>query len=183
MRKVLAFSFLIISAISLTSFKPPHKQGSTPPYKEKIVWLSLSELQTAYAMQRRPIIIDVYTSWCGWCKVMDKETYTNEKVISYINKNFYAVKFNAESTDTVSFASKKYGYNPGYNANDLAVYLLGGRMGYPTTVLLSSINAQPAPLAGFLKPSELEPPLKYFGEGSYKKQDFPEFMKGFAGTW
>lgn len=114
---------------------------------------------------------------------MDKETYGNEKVISYINKNFYAVKFNAETMDSVMLASKKYGYNPAYNANGLAVYLLGGHMGYPTTVLLSSINAEPAPLAGFLKPAELEPPLKYFGEGSYKKQDFPEFMKGFAGTW
>jgi len=183
MRKVLGFSLLIVSVISLTSMRPPQKAKPTPSNKEKIVWLSLKDLQTAYAMQRRPILIDVYTSWCGWCKVMDKETYTNEKVISYINKNFYAVKFNAETMDSVVLASKKYGYNPGYNANELAVYLLGGHMGYPTTVLLSSITAQPAPLAGYLKPSELEPALKYFGEGSYKKQDFPEFMKGFAGTW
>jgi thioredoxin-related protein len=183
MRKLFGFSLLVLFVLSLTSFRPPHTQSSRPPHKEKIVWLSLSELQTAYAMQRRPIIIDVYTSWCGWCKVMDKETYSNEKVISYINKNFYAVRFNAETTDTVMLASKKYGYNAANNANDLAVYLLGGHMGYPTTVLLSSINAQPAPLAGYLKPSELEPPLKYFGEGSYKKLDFPEFMKGFAGTW
>lgn len=183
MRKVLGYSFLLVMVISLTSLTPPRKQRSTSPPKEKIVWLSLNELKTAYAMQRRPILIDVYTSWCGWCKVMDKETYSNQKVISYINKNFYAVKFNAETMDSVVMNSKKYGYNPAYNANDLAVYLLGGHMGYPTTVLLSSINAQPAPLAGFLKPAELEPPLKYFGEGTYKKQDFPEFMKGFAGTW
>src|SRR5882672_6693060 len=132
MRKLLGLSLLTLSVISLSSFTPPRKQSLRPPHKEKIVWLSLSELQTAYAMQRRPIIIDVYTSWCGWCKVMDKETYSNEKVISYINKNFYAVKFNAETTDTVMLASKKYGYNPAYNANELAVYLLGGHMGYPT---------------------------------------------------
>ncbi len=172
---VLRFSAIVFTGIFMISF--------TAPKKEKIKWLSLNELQTEYAKHPRPILIDVYTSWCGWCKVMDKDTYSNEQVAGYINKNFYAVKFNAESTDSAVLGSKKYGYNPAYNANDLAVYLLGGRMGYPTTVLLSSPGAQPAPLAGFLKPSELEPPLKYFGEGSYKKQDFPDFMKDFSGTW
>ena len=154
-----------------------------PLKKEKIRWLSLAELRSDYNKKPRPIIIDVYTNWCGWCKVMDRDTYSNDKVASYINDNFYAVKFNAESTDSVELGSKKYGYNPSYNANDLAVYLLYGRMGYPTTVLLSSLEAQPAPLSGFLKPSELEPPLKYFGEGAYKTQDFADFMIGFAKNW
>ena len=114
---------------------------------------------------------------------MDKETYGNDKVADYLNRNFYAVKFNAESKTQVVFGNRKYGFNPAYNANDLAVYLLGGRMGYPTTVLLSALDAQPAPLSGYLKPSELEPPVKYFGEGAYKNKNFPEYMKGFAGTW
>lgn len=51
--------------------------------------------------------------------------------------------------------------------------LLGGRLGYPTTVLLSALDAQPAPLSGYLKPSELEAPVKYFGEGIYKNKDYP----------
>lgn len=179
MRKALFVSGVISMAITMMSFS----FGYHPPKKDKIVWLSLSELQTAYKMQRRPILIDVYTSWCGWCKVMDKETYTNPKVIEYINKNYYAVKFNAEATDTVTLNGKKYGFNPQYNVNDLAVFLLGGRMGYPTTVLLSSLSAQPAPIAGYLNPQQIEAPLKYFGDGSYKKLEYNDFMKGFAGTW
>ena len=175
MQKVLRFLLILSIPLTLASFHEPKK--------EKMKWLSLTELQAAFAKQAKPIIIDVYTDWCGWCKVMDKETYSNEKVIDYLNKNFYAVKFNAESTTEVVFGNKKYSYNPAYNANDLAVYLLGGRMGYPTTVLLSTLDAQPAPLSGYLKPSELEAPVKYFGGGAYKKQDFPTFMKGFAATW
>ncbi|MEP7255777.1 MAG: DUF255 domain-containing protein [Ferruginibacter sp.] len=175
MQKVLRFLLILSIPLTLASFHEPKK--------DKIKWLSLTELQVAFAKQPKPIIIDVYTDWCGWCKVMDRETYSNEKVIDYLNKNFYAVKFNAESTAEVVFANKKYNYNPAYNANDLAVYLLGGRMGYPTTVLLSTLDAQPAPLSGYLKPSELEPPVKFFGDGAYKTKDFPTFMKGFAGTW
>lgn len=175
MLKVLKLLCLFSALSTLLSF--------TPQRKEKIKWLTLSELQTEYAQKNKPILIDVYTGWCGWCKVMDKETYSNNKVTAYINAHYYAVKFDAESTDSVSFANKKYGFNQAYNANDLAVYLLFGRMGYPTTVLLSSLEAQPAPLAGFLKPSEIEPPLKYFGEGLYKQKNFPNFMKEFTASW
>ena len=175
MQKVFRISCVLSLVLLLASFNAPKK--------EKIKWLSLAELKTAYAKSPKPIIIDVYTNWCGWCKVMDKETYNNDKVASYINEHFYAVKFNAESTDSVMLGAKKYGFNPGYNANDLAVYLLSGRLAYPTTVLLSSPDVQPAPLSGYLKPSELEPPVKFFGEGAYKNQDFPSYMKAFTGTW
>jgi thioredoxin-related protein len=114
---------------------------------------------------------------------MEKETYGNEKVASYINENYYAVKFNAETKDSVELAGKKYGFNAVYKANELAVYLLYGQMGYPTTVLLSAIDAQPAPLSGYLKPAELEPPLKFFGEGIYKTTQFPDYMKSFVANW
>jgi uncharacterized protein YyaL (SSP411 family) len=175
MNKVLAFILFLAAPLVLTSFDAP--------VKEKINWLSFAELQVAFAKNPKPIIIDVYTDWCGWCKVMDRETYANDKVADYLNKNFYAVKFNAESTSPVMFANKKYNYNPAYRANDLAVYLLGGRLGYPCTVLLSSPDAQPAPLSGFLKPNQLEAPVKYFGEGAYKNKTYPDYMKDFATSW
>jgi thioredoxin-related protein len=175
MQKVKYFFILIALPVILCSFNSSKK--------EKIRWLTLAELTTAYNKEARPIIIDVYTNWCGWCKVMDKETYGNDNVANYINNNYYAVKFNAESRETVEFAGKQYKYNPAYKANDLAVYLLFGRMGYPTTVLLSAIDGQPAPLSGYLKPSELEAPVKFFGDGAYKNQNFTEFMKSFSNKW
>ncbi len=159
----------------LTSFKQPKK--------EKVNWITLEELKESYAKQAKPIIIDVYTSWCGWCRVMEKETYSQESVASYINENYYAVKFNAETKDSVEFAGRKFGYNAAYKANELAVYLLEGRMGYPATILLPTADAQPAPLPGFLKPSELEPPLRFIGDGAYKSREFPEYMKDFTAKW
>ncbi|GAB2822047.1 thioredoxin family protein [Ferruginibacter profundus] len=175
MQKVKYFFILLVIPALFSSFNTPKK--------DKINWLTLNELDAVYKKQPKPIIIDVYTSWCGWCKVMDKETYGNDKVATYINENYYAVKFNAESKDSAVLNGKKYGFNTTYKANDLAVYLLFGQMGYPTTVLLSAIDAQPAPLSGYLKPSELEPPLKFFGDGIYKSKNFPDYMKAFSAKW
>ena len=59
--------------------------------KEKINWMTVEEAQEKFMVSPKPIIIDLYTNWCYWCKVMDKKTYNNEKVIKYINKNFYAI--------------------------------------------------------------------------------------------
>ena len=175
MQKVIAVFVGALTLAAFVSFKDPKK--------ERINWLSLAEMQAAYKQNPKPILLDLYTDWCGWCKVMDKETYNNEKVATYINEKYYAVKFNAESKDSVEWIGKKYGYNVANRANDLAVYLMFGQMSYPTTIFLSELGARPAPLAGYLKPQQLESPLKFFGDGAYKTKNFPDFMKTFKPDW
>jgi thioredoxin-related protein len=175
MQKVTKFIISVLFILATLSFATVKK--------EKIRWLSLAELKTAYSNAPKPILVDVYTDWCGWCRVMDRETYDKETVVNYINEHYYAVKLNAESKDSLEWDSKKYGYKGEYRANELAVYLLNGQMSFPTTVFLPAIDAQPAPLPGFLKPKEIESPLKFFGEGAYKEKTFQEYMKTFSNSW
>lgn len=175
MQKVIVFFIGSILLFLFVSF--------TVPSKEKIQWLSVAEMQAAYSKNPKPILVDVYTSWCVWCKVMDKQTYNNEKVAAYINEKYYAVKFDAESKNPVEWNGKRYGYNEQNKINELALFLLYGQMSYPSTVFLSTLDAKPAPLAGYLKPKELESPLKFFGDGAYKTKNFPEYMKSFNATW
>lgn len=175
MQKVIGFLTGVVILLVTASFMQPAK--------EKIQWLTMAEMQAAYSKNPKPILVDVYTSWCGWCKVMDKQTYSNDKVAAYINEKYYAVKFDAESKDSVEWNGKKYGYNEKYKVNDVAMYLLFGELSYPSTVFLPTLDARPAPLAGYLKPKELESPLKFFGDGVYKTKNFPEFIKAFKGGW
>jgi len=151
--------------------------------KDKVRWLSVAEMHSAYRANPKPIIVDVFTSWCGWCKVMDKETYRNDNVANYINQHYYAVKLNAESKELFEWNGKNYKYNPNSKLNELAETLLYGEPAFPTAVLLPTLAAKPAPLPGFLKPKEIEAPLKFFAEGAYKSQSFSEFNQTFKSIW
>ncbi|MEO7446582.1 MAG: DUF255 domain-containing protein [Ferruginibacter sp.] len=169
------FTFLLPLLVSTSSFM------SAP--KEEVNWLTMEELQVQYAKEPRPIIIDLYTDWCGWCKVMDSKTYTNPKLAAYINEHYYAVKYNAESQKDISFNNIAYKYNTHYRTNDLAMYLTFGRLEFPTTIFLSSLDARPAPLSGYMKPAQMEAPLKYFAERKDVTQSFVDFNKKMKKEW
>jgi thioredoxin-related protein len=169
---------ILIAALFLFSFTKVK-----PAVKQKINWLTVEELQVKMKNESKPVIIDLYTNWCYWCKVMDKKTYTNEKVISYINDHFYAVKVNAETKDAVQWDNKKYDYNSGEKVNEFALYLTQGQLEFPNTVIFPDIQKTPANIPGFMEPKEMEVILKYFGDEVYKKQNFNEYSANFKSTW
>jgi len=54
--------------------------------KTKINWMSFEKAEDLSRAQPRKIFVDVYTSWCSWCKVMDKETFRDPLIVDYVNK-------------------------------------------------------------------------------------------------
>ncbi len=152
--------------------------GHDSPY-----WLKMVDVNNKIKAEPKPVLIDLYTNWCYWCKVMDKKTYSNSKVTNYINEHFYAVKLDAETKDVVQWNKKEYVFNDNFKINDFTMYVTSGQPGFPTTVIFTDEQSEPVSIQGFLAPKELEPILKYFGEKAYKKQNYTEFKSGFKSTW
>src|SRR4028119_431835 len=116
----------------------------------KSEWMTLEQVATSMQKERRPILIDLYTDWCGWCKVMDKKTYSNRNVATYLQQKFYIVKINAEGTQSISWNGKTYKFNPNYKTNEFAIYLTKGQLSYPTTVIIPLEDNQPQAIPGYL---------------------------------
>jgi len=158
--------------------------GEKPsPNAEHLQWMSLSEATASLQKEKRPVLIDLYTDWCGWCKVMDKKTYSNKHVIQYVQDKFYPVRVNAESRETLMWAGKSYNFNPNYKSNEFAIYVTQGRLEFPTTVIIPADGSEPQAIPGYLETKDFELIVKYFGEGGYNKIPFNEFQKSFKASW
>ena len=155
----------------------------------KVKWVSLEAAQAAAKVDGKPIIMDMWTPWCGWCKRMDAATFNDDQTAAYINANFHAVSFNAESKDPVTFNGTVYEnkeFNPsavgGRNGtHDLAkaTAVVNGGIGYPTIVYIGGDGVLIGPDQGYKSPEDLEVLLCYVKEGANKTVALDEFKKTF----
>jgi thioredoxin-related protein len=115
----------------------------------QIKWLTWE--QAIYENKKVPkkIVVDVYTDWCGWCKVMDKKTFSDSAVAAYMNENFYCVKFNAEQREEIKYLGMTFKYNPEKKVHDLAVALLNSSMSYPSYVFFNSREERITAMKGY----------------------------------
>ena len=106
---------------------------------QEIKWMSMNEALEAQKKQPKKIFVDAYTTWCGPCKMLDKNTFGNKDVAEYINKHYYPVKFNAEGDEVINYKDKVF-KNPDYVPNKEGLNsvhhfaLAMGVSAYPTMV-------------------------------------------------
>ena len=148
---------------------------------QEIKWMTMNEALAAQKKQPKKILIDFYTDWCGWCKRLDKDTYQNKEVVEYINKNFYAVKFDAEGQEKVKYKEHEFS-NPNFvegrrrnSTHQLAVAFK--IKGYPNTAVLDKEANLVTAFPGYRKPKEMLTILKYLKEDIYKTTPFQEYME------
>jgi thioredoxin-related protein len=153
---------------------------------EEIRWMSFTDAMEASKKEKKKILIDFYTDWCGWCKKMDASTMRDPNVAKFINEHFYAVKFNAEKESPITINDTTFAIVPNAGRNGthgLAITLLNSRLAYPSLVFLDENFNLLSPLAGFQTKEQIEGPLRYFGENHFRKQSWADFSKTFKNSF
>jgi len=179
MKKSILIAILTVIALSTRA------QTSAGTDNSIVKWYTIQEAEKLNKENPRPIFVDTYTDWCGWCKKMDKETFTNAVISDLLNNKFYPVKFNAEGTESVTFLGQTF-INDGKagKAHQLAVALLRGQLSYPTVVfIVATKEGQPSasPVPGYRDPKDMEVLLSFFADKAYTSKSFDDYQKNFQG--
>lgn len=154
----------------LFSFRPDKDVGATAT--PVIQWMSWEEAVKANQTVQKKFLVDVYTDWCGWCKVMDRKTFSDPVIASYVNEHFYAVKLDAEQKETIVWREKEFKWiDAGRNGiHALAYSLLDGQMSYPSFVFLTEDFKRIRISKGFKDADSFIVELKFAVEENYKKE-------------
>ncbi len=179
-----SLSLLFITLLFMTSASAQHAAPApTSDQSGKVNWMTWNEMVKAMESEPKPIFIDTYTAWCGWCKVMDRNTFSHPQIADYMNQNYYAVKMDAEMKDTITFRGHTF-VNPNptgkRSPHQLASSLLENRMSYPSFIFLNTDFVRLNILPGYKAPKDFEPYIHYYAEGVNQGVTFEEFKKEFA---
>ena len=177
MIKKITLGLIAIFAFSLTAIA------------QEINWVTMDEALELQKKEPKKIFMDVYTVWCGPCKMLDKNTFQKNDVADYVNKYYYAVKFNAEGNETINFKGNTFS-NPGYNPananrrnsqHELSAYF--SVRSYPTILFLDEKGEFLSPVIGYKTPQQLEVYLKLFKENAHTsmktQEDFSAYYNAF----
>jgi len=167
----------ILIFVAVTSF---HVSAQT---SEKVKWYTMDEALKLNATAPRKILIDIYTDWCSWCKKMDAETFNHPAIAKYINKNFYPVKFDAESSAPVKFGEHTFvnqGRNSGSRKSTHQFVSSLGVNGYPSVAYFNNKLELIGVLPGYYTPQKIESLLHFIVEEKYQNTKLEDYEKTFV---
>ena len=146
MKKLLLAFFLVLGVFTVKA--------------QEIRWMSLDEALAKQKKNPKPIFLEVCTDWYSQCKMFESNTLQNTDIVDYINRNYYAVKFNAEGNSVVHFKGNTFN-NPNYDPNrkgrnsahELTSFLKVE--GYPSIYIIGKNGEVQEKTTGFKSPEEL----------------------------
>lgn len=170
MKKILPF--LIIGALMMGSVQA------------QVQWKTMEQAsQTDMKKNKKLFFVDFSTSWCGWCKKMDRDTFSDPVVSAILNKYYIPVHFDAEGNSTFTWNGAKYSNTstPGQKpqTHPFTRAILGPKVGYPSFAVFNSEGGLTQILQGYQNAYEFSMVLWYLCSGDSRTYTFDEYQKIF----
>ena len=134
---------------------------------EKVQWLTFDAAVAKAEKENKHLLVDVYTKWCGWCKVMDRQTYGDSEVATYLTEHFALAKVNGESAAKLTWQGKSI------SERDFAREV--GVKGYPSTFFMKPNADLLGGVPGFIKAPDMLIYSKYVHTKYYEKGKLQQF--------
>lgn len=157
--------FALAFALMITTTAFSQEKSKNPA----IQWLDFDKAVATAKKERKIVVVDFYTDWCGWCKKMDQDTYGHPEVVKYAREKLVMSKVNAESQQMTRFKDNEMSYQ------QLAQSF--GVRGYPATIFINENGELLTSVSGYLKADQFLPILEFLSEGHYKTMKYEDFVK------
>ena len=82
----------------------PAAAGTAPG----VSWRSWDRGLEEARVSGRPVLVDGYTDWCGWCRRMEADVYSRPEVRDYLSRKFVTVKLDAEAPDPARYEGRAF---------------------------------------------------------------------------
>lgn len=184
---IFGFAFVGAFSLALLSFESSNSKTEITSNETKgIHWMTIQEALEKHKIEPRMWVIDFWTDWCGWCKRMDKGTFSDPTIGKFVNENYYAVSFDAEQKEDITIEGRTYKFkNVGRRGyHELAAELMGGKMSYPTVVFLTNQRQVLHRLVGYQTKQEFHPIVKFLNEYDPNKPiTFTKFKESYVSPY
>lgn len=122
-----------------------------------IKWYSYQEGVEKMKNENKKGFLHFYTDWCTYCKVMNANTFTDNKVINFLNENFIPILVNAEKQQDVA---------KNYNVSK-----------FPNTFFIAEDISTVGSRPGYIPPDVMMDMLIYVQTNTYKNMSFNDYME------
>lgn len=131
--------------------------GADNNWKEMVQWQTYAQAQPGKNSANRKIFIYISSKRCGYCRKLEKESFTNPTITDYLNKNYTAIHVDGDKE------------------GQLAMRL--GVRGVPDLRFHTQQNEPIARLPGYVPPETLLNLLQFVQTDSYKTMALNDFVK------
>jgi len=147
---------------------PDKKAAETTKPEAKLDWLALDAAVGKAKAQNKHVIVNVYTTWCGYCRMMDKQTFGNEEVASHLRENFVLAKVNGESSSKVHWQ--------GQEMTEREFARAVGVTGFPATYFLKPNAEMLGGVSGYIRTPDFMIYAKYVSTKWYEKGKIQQYV-------
>lgn len=142
--KVFFSGLMVMAVIMVVAFKPVGKKIAPIPAVNNTGEKGIQFVEPNWAKalaeakkQKKLIFIDAYTTWCGPCRLLKQNTFTDKAVGDFFNKNFINIALDMEKGDGLAFAAK---------------YQI---VAYPTLLIIDADQTSTSVSEGYMPPAQL----------------------------
>jgi thioredoxin-related protein len=143
--------------------------SSSTKKDNSLVWYKYDEGLAKAKKENKHAMVHFYTTWCGWCKRMDRNTFGNEDVKEILSESYVSIRVNGQSGSKVKVDGKEMSESQvtrGYKVS-----------AYPVTWFLKPSGDPIAPRKGYVDPNEFSYILNWVKADLYDSLTFGEFVE------